>query len=145
MSGTTAISVAFHSGHITISNVGDSRCILGCCEDSAESEDGSTRTVPVSLSRDQTPWRKDERERILKAGGRILTIDQVSGRDKSERDFGNRILGEGDEVDAFLGDPPRVWLQDKPCPGYVNQETFVVISHIIFTLRLFFCFNFDIP
>ena len=29
MSGTTAISVAFHAGRMTVSNVGDSRVVLG--------------------------------------------------------------------------------------------------------------------
>lgn len=112
LSGTTAISTTFHSGNLTVSNVGDSRCILGYCDSGAK----GSPVLAIPLSRDQTPWRKDERERIQKAGGRVMTLDQKNGTETMETDFGNRILGEGDDVD-IAGDPPRVWLHDKDLPG----------------------------
>jgi cGMP-dependent protein kinase len=112
LSGTTVIGAAFHNGHIIISNVGDSRAILGYRNDM----DG--KIVAVPLSQDQTPWRKDERERIMKAGGRVLTIDQMEGKtsaDINDRDQ-DRKLGEDNFIDE-KGDPPRVWLNDKNIPG----------------------------
>ena len=46
-----------------------------------------------------------------------MTLDQKNGMEGMDKDFGNRILGEGDDVD-IAGDPPRVWLLDKDLPGY---------------------------
>lgn len=55
-----------------VANVGDSRAIV-CAQ-----HPGEESTVrPLSV--DQTPFRKDERERIKKAGGHVLTIDQIEG------------------------------------------------------------------
>jgi serine/threonine protein phosphatase PrpC len=109
-SGTTSISVGFHNGRLTISNVGDSRAILGV-------RDLKTQSLSaIPLSQDQTPWRQDERERIKEEGGRIMTIDQMEGKEEMHENFGNRILGESDDVD-IQGDPPRVWLQSQNIPG----------------------------
>lgn len=55
-----------------VANVGDSRAIL-CTRPSGE--ESSVRPLSV----DQTPFRKDERERIKRAGGHVLTIDQIEG------------------------------------------------------------------
>lgn len=55
-----------------VANVGDSRAIL-CTRQPGE----ESRVRPLSV--DQTPFRKDERERIKKAGGHVLTIDQIEG------------------------------------------------------------------
>ena len=55
-----------------VANVGDSRAIV-CTQ-----EPGKKNTVrPLSV--DQTPFRKDERNRIKRAGGHVLTIDQIEG------------------------------------------------------------------
>lgn len=55
-----------------VANVGDSRAIV-CTQ-----EPGKENTVrPLSV--DQTPFRKDERNRIKRAGGHVLTIDQIEG------------------------------------------------------------------
>ena len=115
LSGSTAISAAFHNGQMIISNVGDSRAILGLRE---ETETGGKRTLlAVPLSQDQTPWRKDERDRIIAAGGRVMTIDQMEGKDPLDSDTDNdRRLGENGDIDVE-GDPPRVWLADKTVPG----------------------------
>ncbi len=163
LSGTTAISVAFHNNHMIISNVGDSRAILGYRdqmakkankdheeEDHANGNGNGTTTnhttnkngsvVAVPLSRDQTPWRKDERNRIMEAGGRVMTIDQMKAGQNTDDDgnvtmkrttttssttttttsmddnFGDRNLGEAGDIDED-GDPPRVWLMNKNIPG----------------------------
>lgn len=109
LSGTTAISAAFHNGHIMISNVGDSRAILGY------KDKGSIVAIP--LSKDQTPWRKDERIRIEEAGGRVMTLAQLQGKASSTESIdSDRYLGEKGDIDE-AGDPPRVWLSDKDIPG----------------------------
>lgn len=147
MSGATAISVGFHAGRIHVSNVGDSRCVLGYrpqqkkkdAEDSTSSEeekkeigeedtvDGEVETkghlvtthkpgglVAIPLSEDQTPYRKDERTRLKKAGARICSIDQMEGKQPMHEDWGEVDLGI--DIDEE-GDPPRVWCQDHDYPG----------------------------
>lgn len=111
LSGTTSISAAFHDGRMTISNVGDSRAVLGV------KDPFSKKLKSKPLSKDQTPWRQDERERVMEAGARVLTVDQIHGfQSKNNVDFGDRILGDNDDVD-IAGDPPRCWLQNKSVPG----------------------------
>lgn len=120
LSGTTVIGAGFHNGHVIISNLGDSRAILGY-RDQENDEKATSRTgkvVAVPLSQDQTPWRKDERKRIINAGGRVMTIDQMEGKapmDDTDNDQ-DRKLGEDKFIDE-KGDPPRVWLADKNIPG----------------------------
>ena len=98
-----------------ISNVGDSRAILV-----SESSDGRLVTRP--LSADQTPYRKDERERCKKYGARILTMDQLDGtKPNKECDWGNLQLGE--EIDEG-GDPPRIWHQTLSAPGTAFTRSF---------------------
>lgn len=113
LSGTTAISVYFHGrrNRITVCNVGDSRAIIG-------KQDGrSLKALP--LSRDQTPYRKDERARIKAKGARILSLDQLEGLEPiNEQDDSNNDedLELGEELDEG-GDPPRVWSPNGDYPG----------------------------
>jgi serine/threonine protein phosphatase PrpC/CRP-like cAMP-binding protein len=127
LSGTTAISVYFHGrrNRMTIANVGDSRAVLGQAvtgnlpESAAPATTSRNNLKAVPLSRDQTPYRKDERSRIRATGARVLSLDQLEGlepiQDISENgeddDF---VLGE--ELDEG-GDPPRVWSPDGDFPG----------------------------
>ena len=115
LSGTTSISVYLH-GHrnrITISNVGDSRAVVGRLpivnSENNSKEDGRTAAVlsrgggassslstkstittttlkAYALSRDQTPHRRDERVRIRKTGARILSLDQIEGLEPIDKD-----------------------------------------------------------
>lgn len=65
-----------------MANVGDSRAIL------CTGHPGKKSTVrPLSV--DQTPFRRDERERIKKAGGHVLTIDQIEGLEVRDYLFGS--------------------------------------------------------
>jgi len=108
LSGTTAISVYFHGpgARITVANVGDSRAVMGQLRKNAY------RALP--LSRDQTPYRADERMRVIKAGARVLSLDQIEGLEPIT-DWDNEVeLGE--EIDEW-GDPPRVWSPDGEYPG----------------------------
>ena len=142
MSGTTSISVGFHAGRMTVSNVGDSRVVLGyrvgdqpadstpAEEEKKEIGDESDvdgdenaknqvewtggKLVAIPLSEDQTPYRRDERERLKSAGARICTIDQMEGKAPMHENWGEMDLGV--DIDEE-GDAPRVWCQDHKYPG----------------------------
>ena len=127
LSGTTAISAVFQGkrNRVTIANVGDSRAILG----KRVKENEEEKLVPfekgaiyraIPLSKDQTPYRKVERKRILERGARILSLDQIEGLEPLNDDDGD----DGDENDLDLGeeideggDPPRVWHPTMDYPG----------------------------
>ncbi|VEU35633.1 unnamed protein product [Pseudo-nitzschia multistriata] len=124
LSGTTAISAYIHGrrNRVTVCNVGDSRAVLGKATQSTGYEYGRGQALKAyPLSRDQTPYRKDERIRIRKTGARILSLDQLEGLepiynrdDDPDNDEGDIELGE--ELDEG-GDPPRVWSPDGDYPG----------------------------
>jgi serine/threonine protein phosphatase PrpC/CRP-like cAMP-binding protein len=115
LSGTTAISAYFHGrrNRITICNVGDSRAILGQRD---ESNSGSSSLKALPLSRDQTPYRRDERMRIKATGARILSLDQIEGLEPISEDDDSGELELGEELDEG-GDPPRVWSPLGEYPG----------------------------
>ncbi len=107
LSGTTAIVVLFEGGTIHVANVGDSRAII------AQQRDD--HLVAYSLSRDQTPFRKDERERCKRAGARVASMDQLEGLvPMGDDQFGDEDNAGGEEGD---GDPPRIWLAEQMTPG----------------------------
>jgi len=123
LSGTTAISAYVHGrrNRMTICNVGDSRAVLGKSANSGAYIQGRTPLKAYPLSRDQTPYRKDERVRIRKTGARILSLDQLEGLepvhntdDDPNNDEADIELGE--ELDEG-GDPPRVWSPNGDYPG----------------------------
>jgi len=106
-SGTTAISLYIHDGHMTIGNVGDSRAVLGCppppSADNVQSPD-SPKPRAVALSNDQTPKRLDEAQRCIAAGARILSFGQIDPKNHGD---------DGSDVE----DPPRVWSKKGMYPG----------------------------
>ena len=110
LSGTTSISVVFHGKRMTICNVGDSRAIVG--QKQPNNPNAPLRAMP--LSRDQTPYRKDERVRVKKCGARILSLDQIEGLEPIHENWGDVNLGE--ELDEG-GDPPRIWSPHGEYPG----------------------------
>lgn len=123
LSGTTAISTYFQGrrNRVTISNVGDSRAVLGQKIRRADGGVGvggeeSYRALP--LSRDQTPYRSGERKRIRACGARILSLDQIEGvepvNEMDDDTYTDFELGE--EIDEG-GDPPRVWHPTLDYPG----------------------------
>jgi len=105
LSGTTAITLLQKGDKLFVANVGDSRAII------ATMQNGKLKSSP--LSSDQTPYRKDERERLKKCGARILTCDQIEGNDVVHENFGVEL---GEEIDTD-GDPPRVWDATLEKPG----------------------------
>eukprot|EP00611_Tribonema_gayanum_P005379 TRINITY_DN145_c4_g1_i1.p1 TRINITY_DN145_c4_g1~~TRINITY_DN145_c4_g1_i1.p1 ORF type:complete len:1103 (-),score=403.39 TRINITY_DN145_c4_g1_i1:604-3912(-) len=105
LSGTTAISVMLKGELLMVNNVGDSRAIL-CLE-----ENGALVVKPLSI--DQTPFRRDERDRVKAAGAKVMTIDQIDGIEPLHENW-DTVLGE--EVDE-VGDPPRIWCETLDRPG----------------------------
>ena len=87
--GTTAICCLIVGTTLLVGNVGDSRCILG-----RERADGGIAAKALSV--DQTPYRKDERERVKKVGARVMTVDQVEGKERLHEDWGTNL---GEEID----------------------------------------------
>eukprot|EP00538_Stauroneis_constricta_P006489 CAMPEP_0119563802 /NCGR_PEP_ID=MMETSP1352-20130426/24788_1 /TAXON_ID=265584 /ORGANISM="Stauroneis constricta, Strain CCMP1120" /LENGTH=740 /DNA_ID=CAMNT_0007612471 /DNA_START=425 /DNA_END=2644 /DNA_ORIENTATION=+ len=119
LSGSTAISVFVHGkrNRITVCNVGDSRAVVGKANPGGSPDSKTFKALP--LSRDQTPYRKDERIRIKATGARILSLDQLEGlepitNEDSQNEEGELELGE--ELDEG-GDPPRVWSPNGDYPG----------------------------
>jgi serine/threonine protein phosphatase PrpC/CRP-like cAMP-binding protein len=128
LSGTTAISMYLHGrrNRITIANVGDSRAVLGQLPPSIAKkgtigvppESARTRNLKaLPLSKDQTPYRKDERARIRATGARIMSLDQLEGLEPIvEGESENMDCELGEELDEG-GDPPRVWAANGDYPG----------------------------
>ncbi|KAL3505825.1 hypothetical protein ACH5RR_031207 [Cinchona calisaya] len=102
MSGTTAITVLVVGDVLYVANVGDSRAVLAVKE--------GNKLVAEDLSYDQTPFRKDECERVKLCGARVLSVDQVEGHKDPD------IQTWGDE-ETEGGDPPRLWVQNGMYPG----------------------------
>lgn len=104
MSGTTAITVLVIGDKLYVANVGDSRAVISV----KECDHG--HVVAQDLSRDQTPFRRDECERVKQCGARVLSVDQVEGvKDPTVQTW-------GDEESAG-SDPPRLWMQNAMYPG----------------------------
>ncbi|GAB4819083.1 hypothetical protein N2152v2_006129 [Parachlorella kessleri] len=102
LSGSTACAALVKGSTMYVANVGDSRAVL------AEVKAG--KLVARDLTWDQTPFREDECERVLKAGARVLTLDQLEGiKDPEVRCWTN-------EADCD-GDPPRLWAPGGVYPG----------------------------
>lgn len=102
MSGTTAITALVVGNTLYVANVGDSRAVIAL-------KDGN-RIIAQDLSRDQTPFRKDEYERVKKCGARVLSVDQVEGlKDPNIQTWGD------EETEG--SDPPRLWVQNGMYPG----------------------------
>ncbi len=90
LSGTTGVTVIQKGDQLIVGNVGDSRAII------ASMVDGKLKYAP--LSNDQTPYRKDERERLKKLGARIMTIEQIEGNEPMHENWGTELGEEIDEV-----------------------------------------------
>ena len=101
-----------------------------------------TSLLAIPLSRDQTPYRKDERERVRKLGASIMSIDQMQGKEELHDNWGDMVLGEAIDTE---GDSPRVWVEGKDYPGCaftrslgdkISEEIGVVAEPEMVTTRL---------
>ncbi|KAG8500685.1 hypothetical protein CXB51_002823 [Gossypium anomalum] len=68
-SGTTAVTIVKQDQHLIISNLGDSRAILG-------TRDNKNQIIPVQLTVDLKPSLPSESERIQKNGGRVFAMEE---------------------------------------------------------------------
>ena len=92
-SGTTAVICIIRDDYLLTLNVGDSRAII-------VTEVGDDFTV-TELTRDHKPSIPEEKERILKAGGRVFNMEYEDGYDG----------------------PARVWLADQNIPGLAMSRS----------------------
>ncbi|KAF5452430.1 hypothetical protein F2P56_027428 [Juglans regia] len=102
LSGTTAITVLVVGDRLFVANVGDSRAVIAVKH--------GNRIVAEDLSNDQTPFRKDEYERVKQSGARVLTVDQVEG-------FSDPNIQTWGDEESQGCDPPRLWEQNETYPG----------------------------
>lgn len=108
LSGTTALVALLVKDRLLVANVGDSRAVVGVARPPPPS--GSGGVAAVALSWDHTPFRRDEYERVLRAGARVLTLDQMEGiKDPAKPCWTSE--------DADSADPPRLWMPDALYPG----------------------------
>ncbi len=108
LAGTTSVSCYMNAGKLYISNLGDSRAII------VSRGKNGRGTVVKPLSKDQTPYRKDERDRVRKYGARIMSMDQLDGLEPIHDNWRELTLGE--DLDEG-GDPPRLWHPTLRVPG----------------------------
>ena len=87
MSGTTAITCLFLRGTLYVANVGDSRAIVG--------EERNGKLIAYPLSSDQTPFRKDERERCKAAGAIVGASRAMVGVPSSAHPSAHHPRGRG--------------------------------------------------
>jgi len=105
-SGSTCVTCYIDGTSIVVANVGDSRAIMA-------RRNKKNRLVPIALSNDQTPYRRDERNRCKKTGARVMSMGQIEGVVPMHD---NWDLTLGEDIDES-GDPPRVWHKKKMLPG----------------------------
>jgi serine/threonine protein phosphatase PrpC len=109
-SGTTAAIAYLRGGTLHVANVGDSRTVLA--QRTGAREGG--QLVATDLSEDQTPFRKDERERCKQAGAIVRTLGMIDGHEKFTYKW-ESALGTTDEPNN--GDPPRLFRNFKNAWG----------------------------
>ena len=143
LSGTTACTVFFDGTEIHVANAGDSRAIV------AEMDPVKGRLKAQPLSIDQTPYRKDERDRCKKAGARVLSMDQLEGLVEKHENWG---LNLGEEIVSFpaRGCAPHcsvrsLCLAVSLCLSltHSHSRTTLSLSHTMLALALWhrlFCF-----
>ena len=105
LSGTTGVTLLVKGDVLYVGNVGDSRAIV------ATEVNGKPKFSALSM--DQTPFRKDERDRLRAKGAQIMTLDQIEGNEPLHDSWGGET---GEEIDE-IGDPPRVWDSTLERPG----------------------------
>jgi serine/threonine protein phosphatase PrpC len=91
LSGTTAVTLFLEGTKFTVSNVGDSRCILGIYE----KDTGVYRAA--ALTNDQTTARSDEQARLQACGAKLMTVAQRDDSLSNPNDTALRVWVPGTE------------------------------------------------
>ena len=94
-SGSTCVTIILTKNQIISANVGDSRAVMG--------RYANNQWVNIDLTKDQKPDNPEEKERIIKRGGRV-----ESYKDEYGKDFG----------------PKRVWIKNADIPGLAMSRSF---------------------
>jgi serine/threonine protein phosphatase PrpC len=105
LSGTTVCTAILQGRKLTVGNVGDSRMVLA-----VQDKDDKEKLVAFDVTHDQTPFRRDEQNRVITAGARVMTLEQLEGR----KDPNVQCWTVEAECD---GDPPRIWAVNGLYPG----------------------------
>lgn len=95
-SGTTLSMAIIRDNRITGVNIGDSRVIIG-----KDAGDGSGALIAEQFTQDHKPDTPKEKERIIRAGGRVFAV----------------------EYDDGIDGPPRVWLGHMDVPGLAMSRS----------------------
>ena len=102
----TTVVVLIQRGTVYVANIGDSRAIIG--------QLSNDKLIAYPLSSDQTPFRKDERERCKAAGAVVANLDQLDGLEPMHENW-TETKSNDEEDDT--GDPPRIWVKGTKGPG----------------------------
>lgn len=125
-SGTTLVLVVIRGHSITIANIGDSRITLGSKrhvqidETIENSHLPSSMLEAIPLSVDHKPSIQSEKERILKSGGRVFSVEYEDG----------------------TKGPERVWLSHMNIPGLKIYSLFqFLLSNFYLSSNFIIRFN----
>ena len=127
-SGTTATVVLITGRTLTVASVGDSRCIMGI-----EKKSNSGRYKCIELTRDHSCERKDERARIIKAGGVVKRLQgdipfRVFLKGKSHPGLAmTRAIGDASGEGAGIIPIPEIWSR-KLESDRSGMKSFIVIA-----------------
>lgn len=118
-SGTTAVIVLFIGCRLFAASVGDSRAVLGL-----RRGDNSNAVEVDALTWDHTPCRADELARIKRAGGIVMSYEEISSspRGVASPSWHAHLHDKQTSASADLLpclDPPRVWDKSVSKPGCV--------------------------
>ena len=118
-SGTTAVTALFGKDNIVrFGNVGDSRII--CAMSDSDMMTRNKNWKAVQLTRDQTCFRRDERDRMRKESSKELSfasIGMVLGECEFHEDFEETQDLQTGVAGERCDDPPRVFLGGHKFPG----------------------------
>lgn len=120
-SGTTATVVLLYHSHIVVGNIGDSRAVL-CCNLSrlsGLSTKAMMKSEAIALTRDHTPYLRDERDRILRHGGFVedYGVLRVNGILAVTRSIGDKSFNS----DIVISEPDLLVLRRYSLESDVDQ------------------------
>lgn len=111
---TAVVALVSSDGHVHVANIGDSRCVL------------SIKDKCYPLTKDHKPTDKKERERIERAGSRIVNGRINRGLNLS-RSFGDHLLKMNKSV--AVNDQAIISKPDIECnPAKIRANDFMILA-----------------